>query len=281
MLVFTFSRKNGVGYSSSLSDEKRPLQTLQWSFKWSLQIAMNKRDQMIEVAKILEPFEDRLRLAAFWASTKHIDCDEVFSITNEVTSEIGLRFEPSIKFFVSLAKTRARRRDHWIRDSGSSGLAAAFPAKEWVVGEEHFIRGLQMWDNLGGHHLIFGRMIAPSMDPIWSNLSDFGEPWGPTFKFGMEDITFDISKAELNDLGLRCELEGWMGGRESLKKSEEKKRNPYIESLTPSQKEKLLQELREKMKPRNEGPQAVIPWTGNPMHPEDFQGEMRVIPLLH
>lgn len=79
--------------------------------------------------------------------------------------------------------------------SNSYGARLAFPAQELVRIEERQVPRdwRRIWTQHGGH-LYGGRMIALKGDPIWVNISRFGNPY-PPFDFnsgmGVEDVSFD------------------------------------------------------------------------------------------
>ncbi|MDD5679385.1 MAG: hypothetical protein PHW60_15565, partial [Kiritimatiellae bacterium] len=58
-----------------------------------------------------------------------------------------------------------------------------------------------IWQTAGGQFYGGGRMIALKNDPVWTEISDFGQPY-PPFKYGSGMWTRDILRPEAEALGV-------------------------------------------------------------------------------
>jgi hypothetical protein len=84
----------------------------------------------------------------------------------------------------------------------------AFPAQRLI---EPSPRIIQKWLNLGGK-MIDGQLCALKWDPIWSNVSDFGLPYGP-FESGCWSDLEDIGRDDAE----RLELIRWNDAIQPIK----------------------------------------------------------------
>ena len=111
---------------------------------------------------------------------------------------LGLVFDQNTREAFGFARAKS---------ANSAGALAAFPAQELVRVESRTVPRdwASIWATAGGR-FYGGRMIALTTDPIWTDISRFGNPW-PPFDYGSGMGVIQIDRDEAVALGVIAEDE--------------------------------------------------------------------------
>ncbi|MCX6994132.1 MAG: hypothetical protein NT011_13460 [Kiritimatiellaeota bacterium] len=113
-----------------------------------------------------------------------------------------LSSDPRLNLIIQMQTEMAEGFGKYLQSQDPAALDA-FPAQELFRAESrlHTRDWPAIWQDAGGEFYDGGRMIALKSDPIWMAISDFDLPY-PPFKYGSGMWVRDISRSEVEELGL-------------------------------------------------------------------------------
>jgi hypothetical protein len=285
---------------------------------------MTPRDRALFLAERLRKHEEAVRRSANLAvefggvdsHESHKEWSRVLTaLLKQEDSTRGFHQEKSLVGWKARSQTPKR---NWEQMARSDAILRRWPAREWKVPEEMRSFAEARWIKAGGV-LTKGMMIAPSLDPLWAEISDYGVPWELLLAGEWRDWVQAWSREDLESIaGLNVKPIGWLAGRLTPPQSAQ----VTSPRMDPAVKAKLLAELgamkarlagrktpheaaheaAEKVRAElakraglpapepqpyipkakpipHEGPVIDLPWTGDPLRPEQFSWMDPVLPM--
>lgn len=197
---------------------KTPVASGMRSAEWAeVPLQIRNRAQFsagVTSARVVQDIQQRLERELEWRPGDGIGRDAFIRGVRQTLEAEGYETNPQggltditsnrrLALIHEMQTRSARNYAKWKIDQDPSLLAAA-PAQELLrLHRRKAPRDWQSrWQAAGGQLLPGGRMVAHKLDPIWRQISRFGNPW-PPFDYGSGMGVEDILRDEAAELGIQ------------------------------------------------------------------------------